>query len=390
MRTIGVVTVGRSDYGVYQPVLQALRARPEVEVRLFVAGMHLAPEFGLTVRDVEADGLPIQDRIEMLLASDSAEATAKAIGLGVIGFAQAYGRWRPDLLMVLGDRFEMYAAALAALPFGLPVAHVHGGELTEGAIDDALRHSMTKLSHLHFVATVEYGRRVRQLGEEPWRVMVSGAPSLDGIHEAARLSPAELEERFDVVLTPPPLLVTYHPVTLEQERTERQVEALLQALEVSGLPLVFTAPNADAAGRAVTAMVREFVACHAGARLVTNFGRQGYCSMMRHAAAMVGNSSSGLIEAASFGLPTVNVGSRQAGRVRGRNVIDAGDGWDAIAAAIARAVSPDFRASLVGLRNPYGDGGAGECIAAMLAQVPLGASLLRKRFCDLEGRVHGA
>lgn len=390
MRTIGVVTVGRSDYGIYQPVLQAMRARPEFEVRLFVAGMHLSPEFGLTIREIEADGVPIQDRIEMLLSSDSPEGIAKAIGLGTIGFAQAYGRWRPDLLMVLGDRFEMYAAALAALPFKLPVAHIHGGELTEGATDDALRHSMTKLSHLHFVSTEEYGRRVRQMGEEPWRVVISGAPALDGLEEFTAYSPGELESRFGLDLARPPLLVTYHPVSLEYERTAWQVKELLSALEASGLPIVFTAPNADVSGRTVAAMIREFVGRHKGARFVANLGRQGYFSLMRRAAAMVGNSSSGLIEAASFRLPVVNVGTRQKGRVRGANVIDVGYESEAIVAAIARAVSADFRKALADLSNPYGDGRAGERIAATIAQVPLDASLLVKRFCDLPEPAHVA
>lgn len=382
MRTIGIVTVGRSDYGIYQSVLQAMLARPEFEVRLFVSGMHLSHEFGLTIREIEADGVPIQDRIEMLLSSDSPEGIAKAIGLGTIGFAQAYGRWRPDLLMVLGDRFEMYAAALAALPFKLPVAHLHGGELTEGATDDALRHSMTKLSHLHFVSTEEYGRRVRQMGEEPWRVVISGAPALDGIEEFTAYSSGELESRFGLDLARPPLLVTYHPVSLEYERTAWQVKELLCALEASGLPIVFTAPNADVSGRTVAAMIREFVERHRGARFVANLGRQNYFSLMRHAAAMVGNSSSGLIEAASFRLPVVNVGTRQKGRVQGANVIDVGYESEAIAAAIARAVSLEFRRTLADLQNPYGDGRAGERIATTMAEVPLDASLIVKRFCD--------
>ncbi len=382
MRTVGVVTVARSDYGIYQPVLRALRAQPGLEPHLFVSGMHLSPEFGLTVQEIEADGFPVRERVEMLLSSDSPEGIAKAIGLGTIGFAHAYGRSRPDVLMVLGDRFEMYAAALAALPFRIPVAHLHGGELTQGATDDALRHSITKLSHLHFVSTEEYARRVRQMGEEPWRVLVTGAPGLDGI-EAAACTAEELASRFGLDVSRPPLLVTYHPVSLEYERTAWQVKQLLAALEAVGLPLVFTAPNADVSGRTVAALIREFVAGHRQARFVANLGRRGYFGLMRHAAAMVGNSSSGIIEAASFGLPVVNVGTRQQGRVRGANVIDVGYETETIAAAIARAVSAEFRRTLAGLRNPYGDGQAGERIAARLAEVQLDARLIVKRFCNL-------
>ena len=218
MRSIGVVTVGRSDYGIYRSLLHALAAEPGLELRLYVTGMHLAPEFGATVAMIEADGFPICERIETLLGSDSPESIGKAMGLGVIGFSQAFARVRPDVLVVLGDRFDMYPAALAALPFRIPVAHVHGGEVTAGAIDDALRHSITKFSHLHFVATEQYGRRVVQLGEEPWRVTVSGAPALDDLETEPRLSAGELEARFGIALSVPPLLVTFHPVTLEHEQ----------------------------------------------------------------------------------------------------------------------------------------------------------------------------
>ena len=383
MRTIGVVTVARSDYGIYQPVLQALRAHPEMEPHLVVGGMHLSPEFGLTVREIEADGFPIRERVEMLLSSDSPEGIGKAIGLGTIGFAQVYARFRPDLLLTLGDRFEMYAAVLAALPFKIPVAHLHGGEVTEGAMDEALRHSITKLSHLHFVATEEYGRRVRQMGEEPWRVIVSGAPSLDGIGSLDAVPASELESRFGLDLTIPPLVVTYHPVTLEYERTTWQVEQLLAALKRVGLPIVFTAPNADVAGRAVAALIRDFVASHPKARFVVNLGRRGYFGLMRLAAAMVGNSSSGIIEAASFQLPVVNVGTRQRGRVRAANVIDVDNEAEAITAGVARAVSSEFRRGLAGLKNPYGDGKAAERIADTLGKVPLDDSLIMKRFYDL-------
>ena len=384
MRTLGVVTAARSDYGIYLPVLRKIQADPELRLRLIVSGMHLAPEFGLTVKAIEEDGFEIAERVEMLVASDSPEAVAKSMGLGAIGFAQTYARLRPDILLVLGDRFEMHAAALAALPFKIPVAHIHGGELTEGAIDDALRHSMTKLSHLHFVTTEEYARRVVQMGEERWRVTISGAPSLDNLQAMTLLSLAELEEKFALRFDQPPLLVTFHPVTLEYEQTEQQAEELLAALSASNMPVLFTLPNADTGGRVIIRMVRDFVETNASAQLVDNLGTQAYFSFMAAASAMVGNSSSGIIEAASFKLPVVNIGNRQKGRARGRNVIDVGDKREEILDGIRKALDADFRASLSHLANPYGDGTAAGKIVKQLKEVTIDQRLLVKRFQDLE------
>lgn len=382
MRTVAVVTVGRSDYGVYLPVLRRIVETPALRLRLIASGMHLSPEFGSTVEAIEADGFKVDDRVEMLLSSDTPEGVAKSMGVGVMGFAQVYARSRPDMLVVLGDRFEMHAAALAALPFKIPVAHIHGGELTQGAIDDALRHSITKLSHLHFVATEEYARRVRQLGEEPWRVVVSGAPGLDNLWTVQPLAADDLSRRYNVRLQPPPLLITFHPVTLEYERTEWQVSELLAALDASGMPLLFTQPNADTGGRLVARMIDEFVRTHPQAQKVDNLGTAAYFGMMAAAAAMVGNSSSGIIEAPSFALPVVNVGTRQEGRVKAGNVIDVGYGRAEVLDGIKRAVTPGFRESLRGLKNPYGDGHAAERIVERLASVELDDRLLVKRFVD--------
>ena len=384
MRTIGVVTVARSDYGIYLPLLRKIQADPDLRLHLIVAGMHLSPEFGLTVKAIEADGFEIGERVEMLLSSDTPEGIAKSMGLGTIGFAQSFARFRPDILVVLGDRFEMHAATLAALPFKIPVAHIHGGEITQGAIDDALRHSMTKLSHLHFVSTEEYARRVIQLGEEPWRVIVSGALSLDNLHSVDLLTAHELEAKYGLHLDRPPLLVTFHPVTLEYEQTEWQVSELLAALNVFEMPLVFTAPNADIGSRTIFRMIREFVQAHASAQMVDNLGTRGYFSMMTIAAAMVGNSSSGIVEAASFELPVVNIGSRQSGRVRGANVIDVGYKQTSILEGLRKALDPQFHARLRGIHNPYGSGGASGKIVEVLKQVQLDDKLVMKRFHDLE------
>jgi UDP-N-acetylglucosamine 2-epimerase (non-hydrolysing)/GDP/UDP-N,N'-diacetylbacillosamine 2-epimerase (hydrolysing) len=383
VRKLGLVTVARSDYGIYLPVLRKIQADAQLQLCLIVSGMHLAPEFGRTVEVIEEDGFEIAEKVEMLVASDTPEAIAKSMGLGLIGFAQAYARTRPDILIVLGDRFEMHAAALSALPFKIPVAHIHGGELTMGAIDDALRHSMTKLSHLHFVSTDEYARRVIQLGEEPWRVIVSGAPSLDNLQAIRLLSRGELEKKFGLSLNEPPLLVTYHPVTLEYEQTRQQTEELLAALSSFDVPLVFTAPNADTGGRLITQLVRDYVATRSSARLVDNLGTQAYFSLMAISAAMVGNSSSGIIEASAFKLPVVNIGTRQEGRVRGANVIDVGYRREEITAGVKRALSADFRSGLAGMSNPYGSGAAADKIVARLKEVSLDERLLVKRFQDL-------
>jgi UDP-hydrolysing UDP-N-acetyl-D-glucosamine 2-epimerase len=384
MRTIGVVTVGRSDYGIYLPLLRKISPEPELRLHLMVSGMHLSPEFGLTVQTIEKDGFPIGEKVEMLLAGDSPADIAQSIGLGTIGFAKAFARFRPDFLVVLGDRFEMFAAALAALPFRIPVAHIHGGELTEGAIDDALRHSMTKLSHLHFVATKEYARRVRQLGEEPWRIVVSGAPSLDNLYSAQLLNASQLETKYGLSLGQPTLLVTYHPVTLEYEQTEYQTGELLAALETLAMPVVFTLPNADTSGRTIVQMLKDFTVRHASARIVDNLGTQDYFSLMLHTAAMVGNSSSGLVEAPSFHLPVVNIGTRQRGRIRGANVIDVGYQRSAIIEGVKRAISPAFKEELKGQENPYGSGNASERIVETLMRVDINSKLMMKRFFDID------
>jgi len=382
-RSIGVVTTSRSDYSVYLPVLRRIQADSQLRLLLFVSGAHLSPQFGLTVKRIEEDGFPIVEKIEVLLASDSPTGIVKAVGLGLIGFADAFSRTRPDLLLVLGDRFEMLSAAVAALPFRLPVAHIHGGEATFGAIDESIRHAITKLSHLHFVATQSYADRVIQMGEAPERVMVSGAPALDLVSELAPVDPAAFECKYGLTVSSPLLLVTYHPVTLELEDTRAQIDALLGALDEVGLPLVFTEPNADAGGAVIRERIDKFLESHERACVVPNFGPDGYFDALRLCTAMIGNSSSGIIEAASFELPVVNVGTRQEGRVRAKNVIDVGYERAEIAQAIRQATSADFRTALRGMVNPYGDGQAAERIVARLKSVELDERMVRKSFHNI-------
>jgi UDP-hydrolysing UDP-N-acetyl-D-glucosamine 2-epimerase len=381
-RAIGVVTVARSDYGHLSPLLESLRAAPDVDLLVYVGGSHLVPRLGRTADLVAADGWPIAARIDMGIDDDAPLAIAAATGRGVAGFAAEFARRRPDLLVVLGDRYEMLSAALAALPFALPVAHLHGGEVTEGAIDEQLRHAITKLSHLHFPAAEPYAARVRQLGEEAWRVHCCGAPGLDRLRARASLSREALGARLGRPLGRPTLLVTFHPETLAAGDVARQAEELTAALEKVDGDIIATAPGADTAYRTITTALARLAERRRATQVVTTLGDEVYCSLLREADVMVGNSSSGLIEAPSFALPVVNVGDRQRGRLGAANVLDAGHDREAIAGAIRRALDPGFRRGLAGLVNPYGDGHAAPRIARVLREVELGPRLVRKRFAD--------
>ncbi len=380
MRTIGVVTGGRAEYGILRPLLRAIQRSGTMRLSVLVTGMHLSSEFGLTLREIEADGFPIDERVEMLSPSDEPEAIAQSMGRGTMGFAEVFARRRPDILVALGDRYEIHAAVLAALPFLIPVAHIHGGESTEGAFDNALRHSMTMLSHLHFVSTEAYGKRVIGMGEEPWRVVVSGALGLDNLHGTTLMSRTELEAKVGLSLVPAPIIVTFHPTTLEYEQADDQAQELLAALDQIDRPIVFTMPNADTGGRRIRSRIQDFVKTHPNTRAVENLGTQAYFSLMRVAGVMAGNSSSGIIEAMSFALPVVNVGTRQAGRFRPENVIDVDYRRNAILDGLRRALRPETKAGLIGRENPYGDGSAAPRILRKLETVPLDDRLLRKRF----------
>jgi UDP-N-acetylglucosamine 2-epimerase (non-hydrolysing) len=379
-RMIGVVTTSRADYSYYRPILRRIVDTPGLALRLFVTGMHVSETFGLTATAIEQDGFEIAERVDMLVEGDTPADVAASIGAGVIGMSKALARGVPDILLLLGDRFEMLAAAAAALPFTVPLAHIAGGEATEGATDDAVRHALTKMSHLHFVQAPAYGERVIQMGEEPWRVVVAGAASLDNLHGLTLMTRAELERTFGLVLDPAPLVVTFHPPTLEYAQTERQVEALMAALDAAALPVVFTAPNADVHHRPVLEAIDRYVSAHPNARLVKSLGTRGYFSLLTLARAVVGNSSSGIVEAATFELPVVDIGNRQGGRIHDRNVIHTPADRAAVLAAIRQATSQTFKASLKGLENPYGIGRAAATIVDTLERTPLGAQLLIKRF----------
>lgn len=386
MRRVALITTSRADWGIYRPLARRLEAHPELELALVAGGAHLAPELGLTVREIEAEGFAPAARVECLDAGDDRLAMARGLGRAAEGFAAALDGLTPDMAVVLGDRFEMFAAAAAAAALGLPLAHLYGGELTYGAVDELFRHAMTKLSHLHFTATGEYARRVVQMGEEPWRVTVCGALGLDNLEEMELLDRPALEAELGLALEPAPLLVTMHPETATGASPGEQLAELLAALEAAGRPVIFTLPNADAGGRETKELIQRFCRERPWARVRDNLGSLRYFSLMRHAAAMVGNSSSGVIEAPSLGLPVVNLGSRQEGRVRAANLVDCPVERGAIGRALKRALAPEFRAGLAGLANPYRarQGGAAGIIARRLARADLGEGLLVKRFHDLE------
>lgn len=380
MRSIAVVTVARSDYSIYRPILFELNRAEDVRLVLLVGGTHWSPRFGTSVDAILADGFSAIENVDTLPESDSPEEMAGSAGRAVAKFAAALEQYRPDWLLLLGDRYEMLAAALAASFFRIAVGHVHGGERSEGSLDESYRHAITKLSHLHFVSTEAYRRRVIQLGEEPWRVHCTGAPALDALSDVPPLSRAQLEEQIGIPAGPY-LLCTYHGPSAIAPTTE--LDAMLAALEATELPIVFTSPGLDAGSATIRARLAEFVAERPLCRLIDHAGFPLYPSLMAQATAMVGNSSSGIIEAATFRLPVVNIGERQRGRVAPANVLTCAGEQDAIARALSQAIAPAFRQSLAGLQNPHWAGGAAPKIVRQLRQSPLDDTLIQKRFHDL-------
>lgn len=382
LRTLCVATGSRADYGLLRSLLRAIAGDPDLRLQLLVTGMHLAPEFGSTWHDIEADGFAIDARVDMLQAGDTPVATAKSMGQGVIGAADALDRLRPDVLVVLGDRFEMLAVAQAALVLRIPLAHIHGGELSEGAFDESIRHAITKMAQWHFVAAAPYRARVIQMGEAPERVFDVGAPGLDALADMDWLDRAALERDLGLPLQPPLLLVTYHPATLSDVAPTEAMDELLLALEAfPEATVLLTYPNADAGGRLLIERIERFARAAPGRRRAfASLGQRRYLSLMRIADAVVGNSSSGLTEAPALKVATVNIGDRQQGRLRASSVIDTPERRADIEAGIRRALSPGFRAGLPATRSAYGQGRAGERIKEVLKTAALG---VRKPFHDI-------
>jgi GDP/UDP-N,N'-diacetylbacillosamine 2-epimerase (hydrolysing) len=382
-RTICVVTGSRADYGLLRWVMEGIRDRDDLMLQVIATGMHLSPVFGSTYREIEADGFTIDARVDMVLESDSTAGITRSMGIALPGLANAYEALRPDVVVLLGDRFEILCAALAATVARIPVAHLHGGETTQGAFDEGMRHAITKLSHLHFVAAPEYRKRVIQLGEQPEHVFLVGGLGIDSILRLPLLGRDALEAEIGMPLGKKSLLVTFHPATLEKSAAASQMRELLAALdELRDTAVIFTMTNADPEGRGLFTLVEEFVATHPNSRAFTSLGQLRYLSCIRHVDGVVGNSSSGLIEVPAFRKGTVNIGDRQRGRLKAASVIDCGPERGPIAAAIATLYSPEFQRSLEAVRNPYGDGGASEEIVRVLAEHPL-EGLLKKSFHDL-------
>ncbi len=380
---ICVITGTRADYGLLRWVMQGIKDDPDLNLQIIATGMHLSPEFGLTYLEIENDGFQIDRKVEMLTSSDTSVGIAKSMGLGLIGFADTLNDLKPDLIVVLGDRFEIFAAVSAALVARIPVAHLHGGETTEGAFDEALRHSITKMAHLHFVATEEYRQRVVQLGEQPERVHLVGGLGIDNVKRMKLLDRDALEASIDLKLGKKNLLITFHPVTLETASAEFQMTELLAALaKLEDTQLIFTMPNADTDGRKLISMVNEFVANHPNSRAFTSLGQLRYLSCIAHVDGVLGNSSSGLAEVPSFRKGTINIGDRQRGRLQAKSVIQCDPSRADISAAIQTLYSVSFQKSLNEVQNPYGDGGASEKVLAIIKQISL-EGLAKKPFYDL-------
>jgi GDP/UDP-N,N'-diacetylbacillosamine 2-epimerase (hydrolysing) len=380
MRKICIITGTRAEYGLLYWLIKGIHEDPELELQLLVTGMHLSPEFGLTWQQIQKDGFPITKKIEILLSSDTAVGISKSNALALISFAEAFDELKPEIIVLLGDRTETFAAASAALVAGITIAHIHGGELTEGAYDDAIRHSITKMSHLHFTATEEYRRRVIQLGEQPETVFNVGAIGLDSIKKLALLNKADFEKAIDKKLSNRNLLITFHPVTLEKQSAEEQFGQLLQALdEFENTLLIFTKPNSDKDGRIITRMIDEYVHKNSNKAIAfTSLGQLRYLSAIQYMNAVVGNSSSGIIEVPAINIPTVNIGDRQKGRIMGSSIFNCQPVKAEIKTAIEKVLN--FDKSKVGL-HPYGNGNTSEKILKILKNT--NEINLKKRFFDI-------
>ncbi|MFA4133390.1 MULTISPECIES: UDP-N-acetylglucosamine 2-epimerase [unclassified Brevibacillus] len=384
-RKICVVTGTRAEYGLLYWLMKEIENDKDLTLQVIVTGMHLSPEFGLTYRVIEDDGFKIDEKVEMLLSSDTPVGVTTSIGLATIGFAKAYDRLKPDIVVLLGDRYEILAAAQAALVGRIPIAHLYGGETTEGAIDEAIRHSITKMSHLHFVSTNEYRNRVIQLGEHPDRVLRVGAIGLDNIRKLKLLNRTDFEKSINFEMGKLNFLVTYHPVTLSKSGSEKAMNELLSALqEFPGARIIFTKPNSDTDGRIISQMIDEYVSINPDKCIsYTSLGQLRYLSAIQHVDLVIGNSSSGIIEVPAFRKPTVNIGDRQKGRLRAESIIDCDESKESIVLAIQKALSADFAQRLPYFQSPYGEDYVSIQIKDFLKKVTLD-EILMKSFYNLE------
>ena len=382
-RKICVVTGTRAEYGVLRWLMDGINKSTKLDLQIVVTGMHLSPEFGLTYQEIENDGFKIDRKIEMLVSSDSANGIVKSMGLGMIGFTDTLTELKPDLIVVLGDRYEIFTAVATAMIFRTPVAHLHGGEATEGLIDESIRHSITKMSHLHFVAAEEYKKRVIQLGEQPDNVFLVGGLGIDNIVKFNLLERKNFEKSIDFKLGINNLLITFHPVTLEKNTSEKQMNEIFMALkELKNTHLIFTMPNADTDGRIIFKMIEDFVNNHPHAKSFTSLGQLRYLSCIKHVDGVIGNSSSGLTEVPTFKKGTINIGDRQRGRIKAESVIDCKPTTKSISDAIKKLYSSEFQQKLKTVKNPYGSGGASDAIVKTLENISL-KTILKKKFYNM-------
>jgi len=367
-RKVCIFTGTRAEYGLLKPLMDEIKSDPDLELQIVASCMHLSPEFGLTYQEIEKDGFNIDEKVEMLLSSDTPSGIVKSMGLGMIGYTDALNRLKPDITVVLGDRFEALAFAIASFVNRIPIAHLYGGEITEGAIDDAFRHSITKLSYLHFTSTEEYRKRVIQLGEEPERVFNVGALGIDNIKKMKLLNKDEIESELGIKFKSKNLLITYHPVTLKKDESEKEFKTLLNILrEMEDTLFIFTKPNADTEGRKIIKLIEEFVKENNHKAIsFTSLGQLNYLSIMQYVDAVVGNSSSGIIEAPSLKVPTINIGDRQKGRIRAKSVIDCKGTEEDIKKAFDAICDKKFKETLKKISNPYGDGNSARKIKNIL------------------------
>ena len=381
---ICVVTGSRAEYGLLRYLMQQIDATSEFKLQIVVTGMHLSPEYGLTYEEIEKDGFTINKKLEMLLSSDTPSAISKSTGLGIIGFSDVFNDLNPDLLVVLGDRYEVLAASMAAMFAKIPIAHIHGGETTQGAYDEAIRHSITKMSWWHFVATEEYKTRVIQLGESPSRVYNVGGLGVDSIQKTNLLSQKELVKNTGIKFGKKNLLITYHPVTLDDGTSQKHFESLLKVLkELKDTYLIFTMPNSDSDGRIIKRMIDDFVKINSKVSIsFSSMGSLNYLSTLQFVDGVVGNSSSGLAEAPTFKIGTINIGDRQDGRIKAESVIDSNPDQKSITNTINKLYSKEFQHKLKTVSNPYGKGKATEKIMKILKKTKI-PDELKKEFYDL-------
>lgn len=388
-KTIVIITATRAEYGLLRPVIRKLIDRNCIDVKVVATGMHLSPEFGMTVHEIEADGIDVDRKIEILLSADTPSAISKSMGLAMISFADYFEDIKPDAILILGDRYESLAVCSTAMNARIPIFHMHGGEATEGLIDEAVRHAITKMSYLHFASTEQYRKRIIQMGEEPDRVYNVGATGVENILNEKLLSKRELEESLGFSLTDKYVVGTFHPVTLENNSSENQINELLNAIEQKNEYFyLFTKANADTNGRIINSMLENYEMTHSNLKLVDSLGMQRYLSAIKYSSFVIGNSSSGLVEAPSLGVATINIGERQKGRVKGESIVDCNPTTSDIINAIIKVESEQFQKHIRECSNPYGDGDTSSHIVSVIEDYLLNEKVnLKKKFYDVEFKV---